>query len=160
MKVEQIMKQAVRTCSAHDSLDCIAQSMWETDCGCAPVVDAENRVVGMITDRDICMAAYSQGKALRQLTVEGSMAKRVYCCKGSDSIAEAERVMQANQVRRLPVVDEGNHLVGIVSLNDIATEAQRTVGRGRSKVLAAVGETLAAIGQPHPPHAVTATGCG
>jgi predicted transcriptional regulator len=76
MKVEQVMKQAVQACRRGDALNTAAQIMWEHDCGCVPVVDTENRVIGMITDRDICMAAYTRGEPLQTLRVETAIVER------------------------------------------------------------------------------------
>ena len=70
MKVEQVMNRNVKTCRSSDSLDRAAQLMWENDCGCVPIVDDEGRGVGMVTDRDVCMAAYTQGGPLTHLRVE------------------------------------------------------------------------------------------
>jgi CBS domain-containing protein len=74
MKVSQIMEGAVKSCSRSESLNTAAKLMWDYDCGCVPVVNEQGEVLGLITDRDICMAAYTQGcevdRILRpQLTV-------------------------------------------------------------------------------------------
>ncbi len=78
MNVSDLMTTAVKSCVIGDSLQRAAQLMWENDCGVVPVLDGEGRVVGMITDRDICMAAYTHGQALWQLPVSGAMAKQVH----------------------------------------------------------------------------------
>jgi CBS domain-containing protein len=125
-----------------------AQIMWEADVGCVPVVDAENRVVGMITDRDIAMAAYTQGRALEAISVESAMATQVYTCSPGDDVSSAEERMQKFQVRRLPVVDSAAKLVGIVSMNDIAREAAQEKGARKPQVrLDEVALTLAQICQ-------------
>ena len=77
MNVGELMSRDVRTCATSDSLNDAARIMWEADCGCAPVVEADGTVVGMITDRDICMAAYTQGRRLMQMTVESTASKNV-----------------------------------------------------------------------------------
>jgi len=67
MKVEQIMTRIVHTCSENDTLNRAAQLMWENDCGCVPVIHGGNgsgAVVGVVTDRDVCMGAYTQGRLL------------------------------------------------------------------------------------------------
>jgi len=64
MNASDVMTKTVRSCSAGDSLQRAAQLMWEGDCGSVPVVDSDNRVVGILTDRDIAMAAYTQGRPL------------------------------------------------------------------------------------------------
>jgi CBS domain-containing protein len=136
------MSQDVATCREDDSLDRAAQLMWDRDVGSVPVVDGEGRPLGMITDRDICMAAYTQGEALSALRVGGAMARGVTVCQAEDAIDRAEQQMREDQIRRLPVVD-GGKLVGIVSLNDIALAASDKRRNGVS--FDEVGKTMAAI---------------
>ena len=62
MKVHEIMSTDLATCQSEDTLNCAAQIMWERDCGVVPILDQGSRVIGMLTDRDICMAAYTQGR--------------------------------------------------------------------------------------------------
>jgi len=124
MKVEQIMTRDVSTCRPQDSLSVAARMMWDHDCGCVPVVEGES-VVGMITDRDVCMAAYTQGRSLGSIPVASAMSKQLHSCRSDESIMVAERTLRLHRVRRLPVVDADGRLVGILSLNDIAREAAR-----------------------------------
>jgi CBS domain-containing protein len=150
MRVEEIMTKSVRTCRPEDTLSQAAQIMWEADCGAVPVVssEGEGRVVGMITDRDVCMATYTRGRTLAELRVRDAMAGDLRCCKPSDTLAEAEESMRSAQVRRLPVVDESGHLVGLLSLADLAREAARERGSKRPAIRSQeVGDTLASICQ-------------
>lgn len=130
MKVEQMMNRAVKTCSPQDSLNKAAQVMWENVCGAVPVVDSEAKPVGFLTDRDICMAAYTQGKPIQEMTVEGAMAHKVVCCQVSDELGHAMRLMGENHVRRLPVVGPDGKLAGVLSLDDLAFEAARPLRGG------------------------------
>lgn len=152
MKVEQVMTRGVRVCVGDDSLNRVAQMMWEGDCGCLPVitVNGEGKVVGMITDRDVAMAAYTQGKPLAAIGVSSAMSREVVFCQAGDDIEQAEAAMRAAQVRRLPVVDAAGKLVGIVSLNDIARAAEREAAAGRRRQITATGvvATLSAVCQP------------
>jgi CBS-domain-containing membrane protein len=125
MKVRDLMITDVKSCAPSSSLDAAAQIMWDNDCGCLPVVDGDSRVIAMITDRDICMAAYTQGVALRDSRIASAMSRRVFKCRPENELAAAENTMRLAQVRRLPVVDAQGKLVGIISLNDIAREADR-----------------------------------
>ena len=155
MKVAQVMKHAVWTCQAADTLDRAAQIMWDNDCGCVPVVEGDRHVIGMITDRDICMAAYTQGAPLRSLQVRDAMSKSVCACNGGDEVAEAEKIMRTHQVHRLPVLDAFGHLIGILSLNDLAQEAARgTAAKKRDLSLAGIGATLNGICRPRPSRSV------
>jgi len=144
VKVEQLMTKDVRACRPSHPLNCAAQILWEYDCGIVPIVDEEglDKVVGTLTDRDICMAAYTQGRNLSESQVESAMAHKVYSCGPSVTLEDAMQTMREAQVRRLPVVDEAGHLLGMISLADIAREAKAHAG---SPGLAAVGETFAAI---------------
>jgi CBS domain-containing protein len=145
MHVKDLMSHPVVTCTRNDHLDVPARLMWEFDCGIVPVVDADGRVEGVITDRDICMAAYTQGKSLNAIPVASAMAIRILACHVDDSIESAERVMRDGQVRRLPVLDATGRLQGLISLNDIA---RRTAEAKKSAVDRELVETFAAICRP------------
>jgi CBS-domain-containing membrane protein len=152
MNVSQIMNRSVETVRPDDSLACAAQKMWDHDVGCLPVVGPGGVVAGMITDRDVCMGAYTQGRRLDEIRVSTAMSRDVFTCSASDGIIEAEETMRSRQVRRLPVIDEAGMLVGIVSLNDLAREAEREVGRRAREVSAQeVTATLAAVCAPRRP---------
>jgi CBS domain-containing protein len=125
--------------------------MWDHDCGCLPVVGSNGaeRVVGMITDRDVCMSGLFEGSPLSALKVGQAMAKQVQVCRPGDSLAEAERVMREARVRRLPVVDENDVLVGMVSLADIAQTAEREGAAARPEITPReVAATFAEISRP------------
>lgn len=146
MRIERVMNQPAVTCSTSDSLNTAAQLMWEHDCGMLPVVDASMRVAGVITDRDICMAAYTQGKALHEIPVSEAMAKQVFSCRPEDSVDAAEDLMGQKQIRRVPVVDGDGRPVGVLSLNDLARDVSRA--REKDGVGRKLVQTLAAICQP------------
>jgi CBS domain-containing protein len=152
MRVEKLMTRDVKVCRAEDTLSRAAQLMWEHDCGCVPVIgtNGDGRVVGIITDRDIAMAAYTQGWPLSAIPVSTAMEKEVISCHAEDQINRAEALMRDRKVRRLPVLDQDERLVGILSLNDIVLEAQRETGSGqRAEVNAEdLMETLAAVCRP------------
>ena len=147
MKVEQVMSRNVKTCRSTDTLNHAAQLMWESDCGCLPVVDDDGHAAGMITDRDICMAAYTQGGPLWSLRVAAAMPREPRTCRPADTVAEAESIMRAAQVRRLPVVDPEERVIGILSLNDVAREVAREGTRSGMPEVGSeeVAETLGAI---------------
>jgi len=154
MNVEQLMTKTVWTCTPEDSLREAARIMWERDCGCVPVVEAggSGRVVGIITDRDVCMAAFLAGRSLDGLRVRNAMARVLRSCRPGDTLAEAEGLMRAAHVRRLPVVDESGHILGLLSLADIARAAGRAAETGVRRLdlaLEGVGETLCQVVEPH-----------
>ncbi len=149
MNVQQLMATKVKTCSLADTLNRAAELMWDGDCGCVPVVDGESHVMGILTDRDICMAAYTQGKALWELPVELAMNKKVWAIRPEETISAAEKLLAEKKVHRLPVVDQAGHLVGILSLSDIARQAACDRGAKRKTITdTEVGETVAAICEP------------
>ena len=155
-RVEQLMSRNVATCRPGDRLGVPVRIMWERDCGVVPVTVLEEggeRLVGMLTDRDVCMAAYTQGRRLDDISVATAMSHAVRSCAPTASIADALRLMAANQVHRLPVVDGAGHLVGILSFADVACEEARA-----HKVVTAqtIAKTIEAITTPRPHDLVVA----
>jgi CBS domain-containing protein len=149
MKIEQLMNHNVKTCRASDRLNQAAQLMWDNDLGFLPVVDGEDKLVGTLTDRDICMATYTQGQPPHQVPVWAAMAKKVAALKPNDSLLIALQMMQENQVRRLPVIDQQGRPVGVLTLSDLVLEASRDLGADAKQVSTeAVTRTLASIVQP------------
>lgn len=151
MKVSKLMCSAVITCRPEDSLESAAQKLWNHDIGCLPVVDGENHPVGMLTDRDICMAGYTQGRLLKDIRVDSVMSRTVFSAPGTDRIEDVEVVMRKHKVHRVPIVDEQNRLVGILSTNDLAREAATEVRRKYPDVAEdEFVSTLACICEPRP----------
>lgn len=144
MRVEELMTSPVVTCRVTDSLNVPAKLMWECDCGVVPVLDAEDKPVGMITDRDICIAGYTQNKPYSEIPVSTAMSRGLVTCHPSDAVSDVERSMRRHQLRRIPVTADGQ-LVGILSLNDVATRT--TARRGTMSELSgdAIASTLSAI---------------
>ncbi len=162
MKVQQLMTRNVETCRADERLDRAAATMWQRDCGVLPVVAPGNgsgRVVGMLTDRDICMAAYTQGRPLHEIQVATAMSQHLCSCRPTDAVGVALRVMETNQVRRLPVLDADDHLIGLLSLADVGREAAREEATTHGAVTAAaLGQTLEAIAAPRAAGALVVRG--
>jgi CBS domain-containing protein len=151
MIVSQVMSRSVETCRPADSLSVAAQKMWDRDVGCLPVVDDGGHLVGAVTDRDVCMAAFTQGRSLDALRVETAMTHGAYTCAPGDGVDIAVAVMRARQVRRLPVIDAGR-LVGLVSLGDLALESAQELGRLSPDLDANdIVSALAAISEPRIP---------
>jgi CBS domain-containing protein len=123
MKVSDVMSKGVRTCTANASLAEAAKTMWDKDCGFVPVTDAVGRLSGVLTDRDACMAALTRGKPLGEIEVSSAMTRAPATCGPNDDVAKAAETMGRLQVRRLPVVDSAQRVVGVVSLNDLAIQA-------------------------------------
>lgn len=119
LHVNQLMTPNPLTCSRHETLMDAARKMWETDIGALPVVDDEGKVMAMLTDRDICMSSYTQGRSLDEIEVESAMSRTVYSVSPHTELARAEYLMREHQIRRLPVVDDDARPVGILSIHDL-----------------------------------------
>jgi CBS domain-containing protein len=157
MQVKEVMTQSPGTCATDDTANDAARIMWDRDCGSVPVIDRAGHVVGIVTDRDICMAAYFQGRPLSAIPLTSIMTREVCTCTEQEDLAEAERLMRARRVRRLPVTNEKGSISGIVSLSDVTQRLTRTGGlqyaRGDSRELL---ETLAVVSEPrNQPQAVS-----
>jgi CBS domain-containing protein len=151
MTIADVMTKDVATCAPDQMLKEAARIMWERDCGIVPIVlsSDDRQVVGVITDRDVCMAAYTKGRSLAEISIGEVMSTKVASCTAGDDASAAEATMQRAQVHRLPVVDDSEQLVGIVSLTDIARASMRRSRNAKSDVSPLeVGETLAAIRRP------------
>ena len=160
MKVAEVMNATVIACSPQDLLSRAAQIMWDADCGCVPVVDSE-KLVGIVTDRDLCMAGFTQGRSLAQIPVGAAMAKRLFTCRASDSLSEVFELMGEQGLRRLPVVDGEGRLVGLLSLADAFQAANREKTKKRLELADRLFETLVRVTKPRTtrpaPEAMTET---
>jgi CBS domain-containing protein len=145
--VHDIMRVRVHTVSATETLHRAAQIMWEKDCGCLPVVDDVRRAQAVITDRDICMAAFTQGVALAGTRVSSAMSRTLVVCSPDDSLGAVEDLMRERQIRRVPVVDANGVLIGMLSLGDIARYLRPRGSRAPASAAQLV-DTLAAISEP------------
>ncbi len=145
MRIKDVMSQPAVTCPVDATLEVPARLMWEFDCGMVPITGADGRLVGVITDRDICMAALTQGRALSDVPVTTAMAAPVVSCRAEDAIESAERLMRESQVHRVPVVDGDGRPVGVIATNDLARRAARA---RKSAVDHEVVQTIAAVCQP------------
>ncbi len=149
MKVQDAMTRNVTACHENDSLNYAAQLMWECDCGAIPVLDGNDVVCGMITDRDVAMAAYTQGLALQEIPVRTAMSTVVHSCSADDTIESALALMQKNRVHRIPVTD-GGRPVGMLALSDLM-RVLRSSDHGRKHEVPhaeALVETLVVITAP------------
>jgi CBS domain-containing protein len=120
MKVSEVMTKRVLTCHLGDSLNAVARQMWDNRCGCLVVVAGLGKPIAIVTDRDVCMAAYTQGKPLGEIAVSTAASHDVETASPTDSVEKVLARMRAARIRRMPVVDEHRRLLGIVSTFDIA----------------------------------------
>lgn len=153
--VSQVMSAHAVRCRPADTLDAAARTLWDADCGALPVVDDDGKLVGIVTDRDICMAAWTRGLPLAQITVAQTMTEHVYSVLADQDTAVAEAIMAMHQVRRLPVVDAHQRPIGIVTIGDLIREAAARDGRLADE-LGTIARTLAIIVEPRRPDAAPA----
>jgi len=144
MKVSELMTRAVQTVSPDDSLHEAARRMSERDVGALPVCDGE-RLIGVITDRDIVVRSVARGEEPRRVRVGEAMTHDVEWCVEDDNLEDVGRRMSEGQIRRMLVLDRRKKLVGIVSLGDLARV------RGNAPVVA---RTIERISEPPTSHAV------
>ncbi len=146
MRVSDLMVHRVITCSDRSTLADAARLMWENDIGFLPVLSSnDGKMVGAITDRDMCMAAWLQRRPLAEIPVRTAMSQDVATCHPEMDIYEAEKVMRKRQVHRLPVTTAEGLLLGILSINDMAVRSAR---EGDERLEENVAETLAAVAAP------------
>lgn len=129
MKVHEIMAREVQCCSPHTNLAAAAKMMWDSDCGVLPVLNVEGNVLGVITDRDICMAVGTKNKPASEITVWETVSGKAFTCHALDDVHTALDIMKRHEVRRLPVVDESGILQGMISMNDLVLHAEDTKSR-------------------------------
>jgi CBS domain-containing protein len=121
MLIRDLMTRGVRTLSPSDSVLFAAQAMAELDVGSIPVCDGQ-RLVGVVTDRDLTIRSLAQGRDPGQTQLEQVMSADVQWCYEEQSVEEAAQLMRDAQIRRLPIVDHDRKLVGVVSLGDLASK--------------------------------------
>ena len=128
MNVSEVMASTISCCGPHDDLEAVALLMMDNDCGSIPVTNEQGQPIGMITDRDIAIAAAARHKALWQLTAQDFLTTRpVSACSIDDDIRTALSIMQRDRVRRLAVINGNGEVRGMLSLDDIVAFAERGV---------------------------------
>ena len=125
MRIKHVMTKDPRCCLSSDSAMKAASIMREEHAGVVPVIDDEQsrRIVGVVTDRDLCMTVVAEGRDPHTTTVEECMTTKVVSCSPNDAVEKVTELMRENQIRRVPVVNEGWELQGIVSLGDVVERA-------------------------------------
>ena len=125
MKVRDIMTRRVDCCTPETDLGTVACLMWRRDCGAVPVIEPRTKqVVGMVTDRDICIGLGTSGKRPDERRVKEIIGERAYTVGADTDVREAMLTMQRHQVRRLPVTNRQGELEGMLSLNDLILHAE------------------------------------
>ena len=138
MKVKEAMHNGVEWAAPQTPIPEIARRMRDLDIGAIPVGE-DDRLIGMVTDRDIACRAVANGADLGTLTARDVMSKGIFYCRDSEELEDALRIMEQKQVRRLPVINDQKRMVGILSLGDIADATPHELS----------GEVVAAVSAHH-----------
>jgi len=138
MKVKEAMHNGVEWAAPQTPIPEIARRMRDLDIGASPVGE-NDRLIGMVTDRDIACRAVANGADLGTLTARDVMSKGIFYCRDSEELEDALRIMEQKQVRRLPVINDQKRMVGILSLGDIADATPHELS----------GEVVAAVSAHH-----------
>ncbi len=120
-------------CSMHATLNDAVRLMWEHDLGCIVIVDETGVPTGTLTDRDACMAAYTQGVALFHGSIGSAMSKRLVTCAENTPVSEIRELMARFQIRRIVVVDHEGKVSGVVGLSDLIAEANGSLPKERKR---------------------------
>jgi CBS domain-containing protein len=125
MAIDRIMTSKPATCTPQATLAEAARIMWDDDCGCVPVTDPDGRLLGIVTDRDICIATATRDRSPGQISVGDVIAEQevLVACRPEAGPRAALALMRQHQVRRVPVTTEDGMLVGVVSINDFILES-------------------------------------
>jgi CBS domain-containing protein len=125
MKIKHVMTKDPTCCVPSDTAQRAARIMRDEDTGVVPIIENEQsrKVVGIVTDRDLCMNIVAEGRDPRTTQVHESMTTTVVGCSPQDSVDKATELMRENQIRRIPVIDDQHQLVGIVAMADIVSRA-------------------------------------
>ena len=148
MKVKKLMTPDVGSCTLEAPLTDAAKIMWEKDCGIVPVVDG-GRLAGIITDRDVAMAGLMTGLPLGLVQVSDVMTTDAATCGPDEELTDAHARMRELQIRRLPVVDEDETVVGMLTLNDLVNEAFSGRSKAAQKRQRDAARTFAEVSRHH-----------
>jgi CBS domain-containing protein len=138
MKVKEAMHKGAEWVPPETPLAQLAKKMMELDVGSIPVGE-NDRLIGMVTDRDITCRAVANGKDISRLTARDVMSKGIIYCTDTEDLDDALRLMEVNRIRRLPVINDKKRMVGMLSIGDVSHATSREMS----------GEVLAAVSAHH-----------
>lgn len=155
MKVKDVMVGTPASCTTETNLGAAVEVLWNQNCGILPVVNEEEKVIGVVTDRDMCIALGTRNRLPGDINVGDVMTKKIFSCKPNDDIRIALTTMAQARVRRLPVVDNDERLEGIVSMDDVVLHSEaRSAARPSDLSHNDVVETLKKLCRPELPRIV------
>lgn len=138
MQVKEVMHRGVEWVAPETPVPEVAKKMRDLDVGAIPVCD-KNRLIGMVTDRDITCRAVANGRDVSSLTAREVMTEGIVYCRDTEDLEDAIHVMENKQIRRMPAIDENHKMVGMLSLGDVSHAASQQLS----------GEILRAVSDRH-----------
>jgi len=138
MTVKEVMNTAVATCAPDSSLDSVIDNMRKYDCGFLPVVDSHGIVVGVVTDRDVCLAGRTGHRSLARISAKETMSHPVFSCFPDENVKVVLATMAKHRVRRLPVLNKSGHVQGVLSIDDIVQAPLRRGAPTAEEIVAAL----------------------
>jgi len=158
MKVKDAMTGTPYYCQLDTNLGSATELMWTGNCGFLPVMGPEGKIVGVVTDRDICIALGTRNRLPGDITVREVMSDRLFACSADDDVHIALQLMQEG-VRRLPVLEKNGVLVGVISMDDLLLRGEApSIGKRPELSTEEVIGTYRAIDQHRLPQIVLAKG--
>ncbi len=154
MRVSDVMTRTAACCEPTTDLGTAVEIIWNRNCGILPVIDAEQKVIGVVTDRDLCIALRTRNRLAGEITIGEVFLGRIVSCKADDDIQTALAAMAEAKVRRLPVVDREGKLEGVLSMDDIVLHAEKSSGLSPENVVS----TLKKLYGPRLPQVMSKAG--
>ncbi len=145
MKVKDAMKTDVVFCTPQDNLMQVAELMRVRDCGVVPIVDEQKTVVGILTDRDVCLAIAARNRKASDVRAADLAKRKVISCYTEDDLESALRKMRKYQIKRLAVIEKSGELAGILSITDFVLSVRKDK-KLKKKIYAAIKK----IAEPKP----------
>src|SRR5215472_3101523 len=127
MKVKDVMMRTAASCTPETNVGAAVEILWNRNCGILPVVDSRQKVIAVVTDRDLCIALGTRNCLPGEITVGQVASGKLFTCKSEDQVRSALATMGETKVRRLPVVNAEGRLEGILSMDDIVVHSESKV---------------------------------
>jgi CBS domain-containing protein len=156
MKVQDVMMRTPAFCSPETNLGAAVEILWNRNCGILPIVNTEQKVVGVVTDRDLCVALGTRNRLPGDIRVSEVASGNIYSCRPEDDIHAALETMAKQKVRRLAVVNKTGSLEGILSMDDVVLHAEAGgAGRATERSHAEIVDTLRQVYGPQLPQVIS-----